>query len=199
MHVEQVDIGTLKPDPANARKHSKRNLDAIAESLRQFGQQRAAVIRSDGTVLAGNGMLDAARALGWTQVSVTVVPDEWTDDQARAYALADNRAGELAEWDTAVLAEHLASLDEFGWDIESLGFPSSHPTITDIEATFGALPDGDRPDATQMTFTLVMSQAETVQHALEQAKAAGPFEDTGNSNSNGNALALICSEWLRDR
>jgi site-specific DNA-methyltransferase (adenine-specific) len=122
VNVEQVDIGSLKPDPANARKHSKRNLDAIAESLRQFGQQRAAVIRSDGTVLAGNGMLDAARALGWTQVSVTVVPDEWTDDQARAYALADNRTAELAEWDGSILDDHLQTLIAAGWDVGDLGF-----------------------------------------------------------------------------
>jgi len=131
--VEQVDIGSLKPDPANARKHSKRNLDAIAESLRQFGQQRAAVIRSDGTVLAGNGMLDAARALGWTQVAVTVVPDEWTDDQARAYALADNRTAELAEWDGSILDDHLQTLIAAGWDVGDLGFDPIVPPAVDAD------------------------------------------------------------------
>jgi DNA modification methylase len=135
VNVEQVDIGRLKPDPENARKHSKRNLDAIAESLRQFGQQRAAVIRSDGTVLAGNGMLDAARALGWTQVAVTVVPDEWTDDQARAYALADNRTAELAEWDGSILDDHLQTLIAAGWDVGDLGFdpiPSPLPDEDEV-------------------------------------------------------------------
>jgi DNA modification methylase len=122
MKIETRAIDNLRPDSRNARKHGKKNLATIRASLEQFGQQRAAVIRSDGTVLAGNGMLEAARELGWTDLAVTVVPDDWTDEQARAYALADNRTGELAEWDVAVLDEHLVELEVAGLDIESLGF-----------------------------------------------------------------------------
>jgi DNA modification methylase len=122
MNIETRAIADLRPDSRNARKHGKRNLATIRASLEQFGQQRAAVIRSDGTVLAGNGMLEAARELGWTDLAVTVVPDGWSDEQARAYALADNRTGELAEWDVAVLDEHLVELEVAGLDIESLGF-----------------------------------------------------------------------------
>jgi DNA modification methylase len=122
MKIETRTINTLRPDSRNARKHGKRNLATIRASLEQFGQQRAAVIRSDGTVLAGNGMLEAARSLGWSELAVTVVPDGWSDEQARAYALADNRTGELAEWDVAVLDEHLVELEVAGLDIESLGF-----------------------------------------------------------------------------
>jgi DNA modification methylase len=122
MKIETRTIADLRPDSRNARKHGKRNLATIRASLEQFGQQRAAVIRSDGTVLAGNGMLEAARELGWTDLAVTVVPDGWSDEQARAYALADNRTGELAEWDVAVLDEHLVELEVAGIDIEALGF-----------------------------------------------------------------------------
>jgi DNA modification methylase len=122
MNIETRAIDSLRPDSRNARKHGKKNLATIRASLEQFGQQRAAVIRSDGTVLAGNGMMEAARSLGWSDLAVTVVPDEWSDEQARAYALADNRTGELAEWDVAVLDEHLVELEVAGLDIESLGF-----------------------------------------------------------------------------
>jgi DNA modification methylase len=122
MNIETRAIADLRPDSRNARKHGKKNLATIRASLEQFGQQRAAVIRSDGTVLAGNGMLEAARSLGWSELAVTVVPDGWSDEQARAYALADNRTGELAEWDVAVLDEHLVELEVAGLDIESLGF-----------------------------------------------------------------------------
>ena len=122
MKIETRPIDSLRPDSRNARKHGKKNLETIKASLAQFGQRRAAVVRSDGTVLAGNGMLDAARSLGWTELSVTVVPDEWSDEEARAYALADNRTGELAEWDVAVLDEHLVELEVAGLDIEALGF-----------------------------------------------------------------------------
>ena len=142
MKIETRPIDSLVPDSRNARKHGKKNLATIAASLEQFGQQRAAVVRSDGTVLAGNGMLEAARSLGWSELSVTVVPDEWTDEEARAYALADNRTGELAEWDMAVLDEHLVELEVAGFDIESLGFePPERDDVADEDDEVPEPPD----------------------------------------------------------
>jgi DNA modification methylase len=123
--LETVPVGALVLDPANARKHGSRNLDAIAGSLRQFGQRRPLVCRRAGgetMVIAGNGTLEAARSLGWTEVVITVVPDDWTSEQAKAYALADNRTAELATWDEAVLAEQLTDLDALGFDLNSIGF-----------------------------------------------------------------------------
>ena len=139
MNIETRSIDSLRSDPRNARKHGKKNLATIRASLQQFGQRRAAVIRSDGTVLAGNGMLEAARSMGWTELSVTVVPDEWSDEEARAYALADNRTGELAEWDVAVLDEHLVELEVAGLDIEALGFEP--PKREDVGAEEEEVPE----------------------------------------------------------
>lgn len=124
MKVSKRAISKLYEDDQNARRHSQANLEAIRASLERFGQQRAAVIRSDGRVLAGNGMLEAATRLGWTEMFVTVVPDEWSDEQARAFALADNRTAELAEWDQEVLAAQLVDLDLKGIDLIELGFAS---------------------------------------------------------------------------
>lgn len=120
--VTTVAIDSLVLDPNNARKHGRRNLDAIRDSLAQFGQRRPLVVRSDGVVIAGNGTLEAARSLGWADITVTTVPDEWTADQARAYAIADNRTAELATWDDVVLADTLADLNANGWDVNGLGF-----------------------------------------------------------------------------
>jgi DNA modification methylase len=122
LEVEVVPIAALSLDPRNARKHGRRNLDAIRGSLEAFGQRRPLVVRQDGQVIAGNGTLVAMRDLRWTEVSITRVPAGWTDDQVRAYALADNRTAELAEWDDVVLAGMLAELDAGGWDLNSIGF-----------------------------------------------------------------------------
>ena len=122
LEVEVVPIDSLTLDPRNARKHGRRNLDAIRASLEQFGQRRPLVVRQDGQVIAGNGTLVAIRDLRWTEVAITRVPAGWTDDQVRAYALADNRTAELAEWDDVVLADMLAELDAGGWDLNSIGF-----------------------------------------------------------------------------
>ena len=126
MKVEKVKIDSLKMDPDNARVHSERNLKAIAGSLEGFGQRRPLVVW-DGIVIAGNGTLEAAKSLGWGEIEITRVPADWTHDQARAYALADNRTAELAEWDSTILADQLVELDSVGWDISEWGFDSLNP------------------------------------------------------------------------
>jgi site-specific DNA-methyltransferase (adenine-specific) len=121
MELQTVTIESLTLDPNNARKHSKRNLDSIAASLVKFGQRKPLVVHR-GVVLAGNGTLEAARSIGWKDIEVTYVPDDWDADTAKAYALADNRSSELAEWDDKILSTQLLDLDEMGWNIEALGF-----------------------------------------------------------------------------
>ena len=117
----KISIADLSLDPKNARKHSARNLEAIAASLEKFGQRKPIVVHR-GVVLAGNGTLEAAKSLGWTEIDVAEVPEDWDNDTAKAYALADNRTAELAEWDESELAKQLLELDEKGWNIEELGF-----------------------------------------------------------------------------
>lgn len=120
MHVDIVDIAKLVLDPANARRHSAKNLEAIKGSLVRFGQQKPIVITPAGVVLAGNGTLEAARSLGWDKIDCVRTKLEGTD--ATAYAIADNRTGELAEWDAGALSETLKSLAELDFDLGSIGF-----------------------------------------------------------------------------
>jgi ParB-like chromosome segregation protein Spo0J len=97
-------------DERNARAHSDRNVSAIARSLQTFGQRKPIIVHK-GTVIAGNGTVMAAVSLGWDSIAVTRTPAKWTMQQARAYAVADNRTGELAEWDSAELLATLQELD----------------------------------------------------------------------------------------
>jgi len=121
MKLELVLIDDLDLDPRNARKHDAKNLKAIADSLEQFGQRKPIVVWGR-TVVAGNGTMAAARTLGWREIQVARVPDDWSADQVKAYALADNRSAELAVWDEQVLASQLLELQEAEFDIELLGF-----------------------------------------------------------------------------
>ena len=122
MEVTRRLIEDLTLDPRNARTHSQKNLDAIATSLTKFGQRKPIVVTGDGVVLAGNGTLEAAKSLKWDYIDVSVTPADLDLDTARAYALADNRTAELAEWDEAVLAQQLLELHDADFDIEALGF-----------------------------------------------------------------------------
>lgn len=129
MEVSRRLIVDLLLDPENARTHSQKNLDAIKASLSKFGQRKPIVINSKGVILAGNGTVEAAKALGWDHIEVATVPADWDEATARAYALADNRTAELAEWDENVLAKQLLELLDEDFDIEAIGFEMPEPEI----------------------------------------------------------------------
>lgn len=137
MTIESVPLDSLIPDPENARLHGEDNMDAIRKSLERFGQVRPIVVMADGTVIAGNGTLEAARSLGWKKIDIVRIPANWDRDRAMAYAIADNRTGELAEWDESVLSSQLMELDAAGWDLTVLGFPNV-PLRDDTDSSGGS-------------------------------------------------------------
>lgn len=121
------DVAELLADPRNARTHNRRNLDVIKASLRRHGQRKNLVVTADGEVKAGNGTLAAAMELGWTKLWGGPAPKK--EEEARHYAIVDNRSAELAEWDAEVLGseiEYFSDLPEYGAaGLEEMGFSSS--------------------------------------------------------------------------
>jgi DNA modification methylase len=114
-----VPMADLNPDAANARTHDQRNIDAIARSLARWGQRQPIVVQKDGMIIrAGNGRYEAAKSLGWSHMAALIVDENSAD--ATAYAIADNRTAELAEWDDESLAGLLQSLD--AEDMADAGF-----------------------------------------------------------------------------
>jgi ParB-like chromosome segregation protein Spo0J len=145
--IEQVDIESLAADPANVRKHGTRNLAAIKASLQRFGQQKPIVVDAQGVVRAGNGTLEAARSLGWKRIWITRTA--LTGSEATAYAIADNRTSELAEW-TPELGLQLAALQIDDIPLETLGFTMAE--FQELESKLaGEEPDAEEPapDATE--------------------------------------------------
>lgn len=120
MQVESVPIDSLHADPANVRRHGEKNLAAIKASLARFGQQKPVVVDASGVVRAGNGTLEAARELGWESIAVVRTP--LNGSEATAYAIADNRTAELAEWDETGLAEQLRALQSEDFDLGAVGY-----------------------------------------------------------------------------
>jgi site-specific DNA-methyltransferase (adenine-specific) len=108
MQIFKIKVADLSNDPANARKHDDKNIDSIIASLRRFGQQKPIVIDASNVVRAGNGTLEAAKRLGWD--SIECVKTSLKGSDAIAYAIADNRTAELAEWDSDILAAQLSGL-----------------------------------------------------------------------------------------
>lgn len=116
-----VPVKSLHLDPANANTHPEKNMQAIIASLREFGQRQVIIARKGtNTVIAGNGRLMAAHALGWEEIACVFVEDD--DITAMRYAIADNRTSELSEWDGEVLSQLLTTIqDDFG-SLEGTGF-----------------------------------------------------------------------------
>lgn len=116
-------LADLVLDDNNARSHDDRDLNAIAESVEQFDQQKPIVIDAEGVVRAGNGTCLALMARD--QELVWGVQSKLKGAKAVAYALADNRTAELSSWDYGIVAETLKALENKGQDIQRLGWDKS--------------------------------------------------------------------------
>ena len=108
--TEPREISALRPHPRNYRRHPERQLALLQESLRVHGQQKPVVITPDGTILAGHGLVEAAKAEGWQEIGCHVYDGPYPE----AFLAIDNRASDLAEDDEAALAALLRDLDAVG-------------------------------------------------------------------------------------
>jgi site-specific DNA-methyltransferase (adenine-specific) len=120
MNVQQVKIEKVKPYDKNPRKN-KAAVDYVANSIKEFGFQQPIVVDKDMVVIAGHTRLKAAKKLKLKEVPV-VIADNLTEEQVKAYRLADNKTAEKAEWDFDLLTDELLSLQELDFDMEQFGF-----------------------------------------------------------------------------
>lgn len=128
MEIIIKGIDEIRPYENNPRVNDGA-VGAVAESIREFGFQQPIVVDRDGVIIAGHTRYKAAQKLGMTEVPV-VVADNLTDEQVRAYRLADNKTGELAEWDFSALEEELAGIGEL--DMSLFGFDNTEE-LQDVE------------------------------------------------------------------
>jgi len=119
--VEDVSIADLKSAPRNARTHSEAQIGLIAKSIQKFGFTNPVLIDQSRNVIAGHGRIAAARKLGWPCVPCLQM-QEMSDDQKRAYLIADNRLAERAGWDKEMLAIEFQALLDHDFDLDVIGF-----------------------------------------------------------------------------
>ena len=96
--VQEVRLADLVPYERNAKQHSAEQVQKIADSIKEFGFLSPVLIDRAGNIIAGHGRVMAAKSLGMEQVPAVYI-EGLTETQRRAYILADNRLGELGEWD----------------------------------------------------------------------------------------------------
>lgn len=196
-----VPTGQLVPYARNSRTHSDAQIAKIAASIKEFGFLNPIIIDGENGIIAGHGRVLAAQKLNLDKLPC-IEAKHLTDAQRRAYVIADNRLALDAGWDDELLRVEFDALKDDGFDLELTGF-----SLDEIDAlSFGSeddvleempeLASGDKEPFQQKTFTLHDEQAAVVDDAVTLART-NPVADTGlNENSNGNALALICQQWL---
>ena len=171
-------IHQLLTDPANVRKHPTKNIDAIKGSLSRWGQQKPIVISNSNVVVAGNGVYQAAKELGWK--SIVVVETDLENAEATAFAIADNKIAEMSAWDEDALTRQLQSLEAENSELAfTTGFSEEEvqQLIKDLE--------GD-----EVSDTLLESLADTFDKA-DKAEA-------GKVYIFANGSRLVVADLLKD-
>ena len=192
--MEYRKLKTLAKLENNPRLIKDKEFKTLCDSIRDNPEYFEArpLILSDRTgdlvIIAGNQRYEAANTLKMDEVPTYLI-EGLTEEKEREIIIRDNiNNGEfdmdlLSAWDDLPLADWGLELPEdWGNEVDGIEFPE--------------LPEGDKQPFQQMTFTLHDTQAEQVGAALKSSKAMGPFIDSDNENSNGNALARICETFL---
>jgi DNA modification methylase len=135
--IVERKIAELRPYRANARTHSITQIKQIAASIERFGFTNPILVSDDGEIVAGHGRVEAARLVGLTCVP-TIVLSHLSEEERRAYVLADNKLALNAGWDREILAIELQALVDLDFDVEVTGF-----SLAEIDFTIDELGEGD--------------------------------------------------------
>jgi hypothetical protein len=206
-----VKLSDLRPDTRNANKGTLRGLAMLDDSLREDGAGRGILLDRNNNIIAGNKTVERAIDDGFEEIIIVptdgkqLVATQRVDvdldsPQGRRMGLRDNRVGQVdLDFDPDVLK----SLQDDGLDLSKLwdedelaALLASDTRDISWDDALGGLPSGDKSPFQQMTFTLSDAQAETVKQAIRKAQGGGAFVETGNENSNGNALWRVCDAYL---
>ena len=201
--IEYIDINDLQPFVGNPRKIEPSEMVKLKRSLREFGFVDPVIARKENKqVIGGHQRIEAAKAEHWTDKIPVVFIEGLSDNRAALLNVALNKIS--GEWDWSKLGTLFHELDTGDIDLTLSGFDMDEignlmhgldESSKQMEDAIGGLPSGDGSGFRQMTFILSNDQADCVFDALEIAKKKGNFIDTGNENSNGNALARVAEHY----
>lgn len=190
MQIYDKRLDEIKPYENNPR-HNDNAVDAVANSIREFGFKVPIVVDSEGVIVAGHTRYKAAQKLG-LQTVPCLVADDLNEEQINAFRLADNKVGELATWDLDTLKVELDNIGDI--DLSGMGFDLEDVVTGDGFGTDFELPSGDKSEFCQMTFHVHEAQKTYIQGVCDAVKQE-ITETYGNPNENGNALYEVCRQW----
>lgn len=129
MEIINKSLTDIKPYENNPRKNDGA-VEAVANSIREFGFKVPIVIDKSGVIVTGHTRYKAAQELGLDAVPC-LIADDLTEEQIKAFRLTDNKVGEIAGWDNMLLAEELQEITEL--DMSDFGFQQDYDDIIDLD------------------------------------------------------------------
>ncbi|WP_245185370.1 ParB N-terminal domain-containing protein [Falsiroseomonas frigidaquae] len=144
--VERRSVASLVPYAKNARTHSPEQIRQLVASIKQWGWTVPVLVDETGGIIAGHGRVMAAKAMNLADVPVMVARG-WTDEQRRAYVLADNQIALNAGWDDDLLKGELRDLGSLGFDMTVSGFSAADLATLTAEPVAGRTDPDEAPPA----------------------------------------------------
>lgn len=145
--IEQLDVNSIFPYDRNSRTHSDQQIKQIEASITEFGFTNPILIDADGVIIAGHGRLVAAKNLG-IRMAPCIRLGYLTEEQKRAYVIADNKLAENAGWNIDLLRLEVADLSAAGYSLDLLGFDSKDidQMLKHVDGTVGLTDEDDVPE-----------------------------------------------------
>ncbi len=141
----EVAVSSLKPYDRNAKKHGEKQIEKLKASIEEFGFLTPCLIDKENNIIAGHGRVMAAKELGLKAVPCVYI-EGLSEAQRKAYILADNRLGELGEWDMDLVSEELQDLKAGGFDIDLTGFDIDDIIFDDDQTAWADEPETPIPE-----------------------------------------------------
>jgi len=199
MEIKQIHINKIKPYFNNPRKISKDAIEKVKKSIEEFGFQQPIVVDKDMVIVVGHTRLQASKLLNLSTVPTLIA--NISKEKIKSYRIADNRTSESSEWDYPLLNKEFIDLLESKVDLSSTAFDEfeflkimkNHNNDENID--FPEIDDIENKSMEQITFTLSLEQAKIIREIISEVKKNTSFDDSENTNSNGNALFHIVKNY----
>ena len=194
LEIKYININDIIPYKKNPRINENA-IPFVMESIKKFGFKNPVILDKNNVIVCGHTRIKSAEKLGIKEIPC-IYADDLTEDQVKAFRLADNKVSEKAEWDFDLLNDELSEILDI--DMDFLGFDENVEIDPNNFGTDFELPVGEKNELEQITFTLHSKQAELIKNCLVKVKN-DIFETFGNENKNGNAIYEVCRQWEKQK